>query len=67
MTEEISRSKKEKISFAKESIAKLRDNNTNMSSKQIIEIQMGQGHFGNAGRYKSIGELSKKFAFVFDN
>jgi oligopeptidase B len=48
-------------------IAKLRDNNTNMSSKQIIEIQMGQGHFGNAGRYKSIGELSKKFAFVFDN
>lgn len=48
-------------------IAKLRDNNINTSSKQIIEIQMDQGHFGNAGRYKSIGELAKKFAFVFSN
>ena len=48
-------------------IARLRDKNTNVSGKRIIEIQMGQGHFGNAGRYKSIDELCKKFAFVLKN
>jgi oligopeptidase B len=47
-------------------LAKLRAMNTSLC-KHVIEIQMDQGHFGNAGRYKSITELSKKFAFILKN
>jgi len=47
-------------------IAKLRDNNRG-NNKHVIEIQMGQGHFGNAGRYKAINEKSKQISFIIDN
>ena len=47
-------------------IAKLREFDKG-NKKHIIEIQMGQGHFGNAGRYKSIIEKSKAIAFIIAN
>tara|TARA_B100001063_G_scaffold165182_1_gene154092 strand:- start:48 stop:2210 length:2163 start_codon:yes stop_codon:yes gene_type:complete len=44
-------------------IAKIREYKTD-SNIQIIRIETKQGHFGGSSRYKSIEELSEKYAFV---
>jgi len=47
-------------------LAKLREYDTG-HKKHVMEIQMGQGHFGNAGRYKAIIERSTLLAFIITN
>lgn len=47
-------------------LAKMRQLNTG-TSRLLMETQIGQGHFGNAGRYKANNETAKKFAFVLNS
>lgn len=47
-------------------LAKMREHNTG-NSIQVIETQIGQGHFGNAGRYTANNECAKKFSFVISH
>ena len=44
-------------------VAKIREYKTD-SNDQVIRIETTQGHFGGSSRYKSIEELSEKYAFV---
>lgn len=45
-------------------LAKIRELNTNPLSIQCIETQMGQGHFGNSGRYNASNDSAKKFSLI---
>lgn len=45
-------------------VSKIRELKTD-SNTQVIRVETTQGHFGGSSRYKSIEELSEKYAFIF--